>query len=60
MKIQVFKRSATSFEELATARKIKIEVVENVEKARKICHEFNDNRNQREIKKGTKYEFMNI
>lgn len=58
--IKVFSRSCTSFETMATARKTTIKFVDTGKQAREICHEFNDNRTQAQINKGTKYEFMEV
>lgn len=53
---RVFKRSATNWEEFATANKITFRRGCTLEQARKICSEFNDNRTPKEIERGTKLE----
>lgn len=53
----VFERSATNFEELANAEKIEIETGLSYNEAREMCQEFNSNRTNTQIDKGTKYEF---
>lgn len=54
---RTFKRSANSFEEFATARKITVSRNVSWEEARRQCDEFNDNRTAAQIKRGTKLEF---
>jgi len=56
----VFKRSARNFEELASARKIKIRKIETLEEARQFCKEFNENRTKAQIARGTKMEFTEV
>ena len=54
---RTFKRSATNFEEFASAPKIEVDSGLSYEEARAACAEFNDNRTDDEIAKGTKLEF---
>jgi hypothetical protein len=56
-KYKVFKRSATNWDEFATARKTTIRRGLTIEEARRMCAEFNDNRTPAEEKRGTKLEF---
>lgn len=57
MSYLVFKRSARNWREFAQARKYRIAVVDSAEKALRLCDEYNDNRTQSQIRRGTKYEF---
>ena len=57
MAYTVFKRSATSFEELAKARKTVICTANTEAEARSICHDFNENRTPTQRKRGTRYEY---
>jgi phage terminase large subunit len=57
MPYPVFKRSATSWRSFVQARKYKIQVVDTIEHARRLCDEFNNNRTKSQIQRGTKYEF---
>lgn len=52
-----FKRSCTSFETMARARKITEETGLTYEQAKLRCEEFNNNRTPAQIRKGTKLEF---
>lgn len=54
---RTFKRSATNFEEFSKARKIPCDRNLTVDEARRACAQFNDNRTQDQIRKGTKMEF---
>ena len=54
---KTFLRSATSFAEFARARKTTIYTGLSCDEARQACTEYNDNRNARQIRKGTKMEF---
>jgi hypothetical protein len=53
----VFRRSATSFESFASARKTTIRKGLTLAEARQMCASFNDNRTPAQIAAGTKYEF---
>jgi len=57
MSYYTFKRSATNFEEFATARKIHDQGGLTRDEARERCKEFNDNRTAAQIQAGTKLEF---
>lgn len=52
-----FTRSATNFEEFSKAEKIVEDAGLTLEEARLACKEFNDNRTEEEIEKGTRMEF---
>lgn len=54
---KTFKRSATSLNSFASARKITVDTGLTYEQARERCRAFNDNRTARQIKLGTKLEF---
>ena len=54
---KVFRRKAKNFEEFSKARKFTIEVGLSIENALKLCQQFNENRTDKQIKNGTKYEF---
>lgn len=54
---QVFKRSATNFEEFSSARKMTVRTGDTLEQAREKCKALNENRTQAQIRKGTKLEF---
>lgn len=53
----VFKRSARNFEEFAQAEKEVIETGLTIQEAKEVCQDFNQNRTEAEIEKGTKLEF---
>lgn len=55
---KTFKRSATSFSEFRSARKITEETGLTHDEARERCQEFNNNRTPRQVSKGTKLEFI--
>lgn len=57
MSYLIFKRSATSWRSFVSARKYKVEVVDTIEQARRLCDEFNANRTKSQTRRGTKYEF---
>lgn len=53
----VFKRSCKSFEDMVSARKIKLVGGLTHEEARQYCKEWNDNRTEAHKRNGTKAEF---
>jgi len=57
MSYRTFIRSATSFYELNTARKITQETGLSQEEALQRCEEYNSNRTTRQVRNGTKMEF---
>lgn len=57
MSYYVFKRSANSFEEMVRAKKITLRKGLTYEEARKFCQEWNKERNESQIRNGTKAEF---
>lgn len=57
MSYKTFKRSATNWEEFATARKVTVEIGLTEEQARERCDRFNENRTSAQIRKGTKLEY---
>lgn len=56
--IRVFKRSCTNWAEFAKARKITVDMVNTEEEAKRICDWFNEHRTSRQIRRGTKMEFV--
>jgi len=54
---KVFKRTAKNFQEFAKARKFSIAFGVSYTHAVEICKNFNENRSDKQIKDGTKYEF---
>ena len=56
-KYKVFRRSALSFEQFASARKTTIERSLTLEEARRRCERENANLSDAEKRRGTKYEF---
>lgn len=56
-KYRTFKRSARNWEEFAKASKIPVRDGLTEDEARRGCREFNRNRTQAQIRKGTKMEF---
>lgn len=54
---RVFRRSARSFEEFAKASKTHVKGGLTLADARAMCAEFNDNRNDQQVRAGTKFEF---
>ena len=57
MSYKIFKRSATSFEELARARCWHICFAASLKEAQEICQGFNADRTPAQVRAGTKYEF---
>lgn len=57
MSYRSFKRSATSFPQFARARKITIDSGLTLDEALRQCARFNDNRDARQIRRGTLMEF---
>ena len=57
---KIFKRSATSFNTFSSARKITIDTHLTEAQAREMCHNYNDNRTARQIRKGTKLEYTKM
>ena len=57
MTYKTFKRSCTSWQQFGSARKITVDTGLSLEQARRRCTKYNDNRTQRQIRKGTKMEF---
>lgn len=57
MTYKTFIRSANSFEELVSARKITQDTGLTMAEARAQCQEYNDNRNAEQIAAGRKMEF---
>lgn len=57
---RTFRRSCTNWEEYSKARKITVETGLTFEQAYNACREFNQNRTNRQINKGTKLEFERI
>lgn len=55
---KVFKRSATNWEQFASARKRTVRRGLTYVEAQRMCMEYNDNRTPTEIRRGTKLEFM--
>lgn len=55
---KTFLRSATNWNQFATARKVTQETGLSYEEAQERCKQYNDNRTARQIRKGTKMEFM--
>lgn len=58
MTYTTFKRSATSWQEFARARKITVDRGLTLDEARRACEAFNAARTKRQIDKGTKMEFV--
>lgn len=54
---KVFRRTANSWHEFATARKYTLETGLTLEEARRFCENFNANRTKNQIRAGTKAEF---
>ena len=54
---RTFKRSATSWETFASARKVTVDTGLTLEQARRACRQFNEQRTPRQIRRGTKLEF---
>lgn len=54
---KTFLRSATSFKEFARARKTTVYTGLSYDEARELCREYNENRNARQVREGTKMEF---
>lgn len=54
---RTFLRSARNFEEFAKARKKTVRQGLSLSDARAMCEEYNRNRTEAEIRKGTKMEF---
>jgi hypothetical protein len=54
---EVFRRSATNWQEFAKARKTVIRRNVTIEQAQRICDDYNDNRTAAQKRRGTKYEF---
>lgn len=54
---RVFSRSACSFTDFSTARKITIRYVNTEQEAQELCASYNDNRNARQVRRGTKWEY---
>jgi hypothetical protein len=54
---KTFKRSCTNWQEFASARKITEDTGLSYEQAQRRCENFNNNRNARQIRNGTKMEF---
>jgi len=54
---RTFLRTATNFEEFASAEKIEQETGLTIQEARDACAEYNKNRTEAEIEAGTKMEF---
>jgi hypothetical protein len=57
MMYKTFIRSATSFESFAKARKRTVRRELTYDEAMAMCKAYNDNRDERQIAKGTKMEF---
>jgi hypothetical protein len=53
----VFIRSATNWQQFARARKTTVRTNLSYEEAQQYCHDYNNNRTSRQIRKGTKAEF---
>ncbi len=53
----VFRRSATRWEQFVSARRFVIRKGLTLEQARAMCREWNDNRTDVNVRRGTKYEF---
>ena len=56
-KYKVFSRSCTNWEQFSSARKTTIRRGLTIEEARRMCDDFNRNRNAAQLRKGMKYEF---
>ncbi len=54
---KTFKRSATSFETMVSARKIVVDRGLTYDEARRSCEAFNKSRTPAQIRKGLKLEF---
>lgn len=54
---RTFKRSATSWETFASARKTTVDTHLTYDQAREACKAYNDNRTPAQVRKGTKMEF---
>lgn len=54
---KTFKRSATNFQEFASARKVTQETGLTFQQAKAKCDEYNNNRTPAQIRKGTRLEF---
>jgi hypothetical protein len=54
---KTFKRSCTSWKSFARARKITVDTGLTRDEAVRQCAEFNNHRNARQIRNGTKMEF---
>jgi hypothetical protein len=57
MTYKTFKRSATNWEQFASARKITVDRGLTLDEARRACEAFNKNRTSAQISRGTKLEF---
>ena len=57
MRYKTFIRSANGWQDFAKARKITVNYNLSIEEAASICKHYNENRNSRQIKKGTRMEF---
>jgi len=55
---KTFKRSATDWKSFASSRKITVETGLTYEQARERCELFNSTRTTRQIRRGTKLEFI--
>lgn len=56
-KYKTFLRSCTNWKTFFKARKITQNTGLSYDMARNLCREFNENRNARQIRRGTKMEF---
>jgi hypothetical protein len=54
---KTFKRSATSFRQFGSARKVTVETGLTYDQARERCREYKENRTPAQIRKGTMLEF---
>jgi hypothetical protein len=54
---RTFKRSATSFRQFGSARKVTVETGLTYSQARQRCQDYNEHRTPAQIRKGTMLEF---
>ncbi len=56
-KYKTFKRSANTWSQFGSARKITVDTGLTFDEARRACERFNNSRTPAQIRKGTKLEF---
>jgi hypothetical protein len=58
MTYKTFLRSCNNWKEFSSARKMTVDTGLAYDEARRACARYNDNRNTRQINRGTKMEFQ--